>query len=199
MTNATWALEPSLVFAGIGIFKKDPVNAAVRDFEKQLTKQVARRSASISTMPALYTAYSESSAVGAPLIDSWISAFDLQLQAQFVVSRLGSEFGRPTPSAMARFGAILNTLVTDGGPTPQPTLTLDGGIEVRWRVNDAKVVAVAESDGSAYLSGVEADGHEAFDIELASNEVLSVEVVEAARAMLSAMSGGISSRVAARS
>lgn len=198
MTNVISAFSPAPILSGIEIFKKDPVAAAIRELEKQLAKQVAKMSASISTTPAYYTAYSESSAVGTLTGDVWVTAFDLQLQAQFVVSRLGAEYGRPTAQAMARFGAFLSNLVTDGGPTPQPTLTLDGGIEVRWRVNDARVIAVAEADGSAYISGTDAEGREQFDDEVPSGDALPADVIAAARAMLSAMSGGISSRVPAR-
>lgn len=134
-----------------------------------------------------YSGRSESSAVSSLGINLWAHAFDMKIAAYETLARLSGQYGAPTDVAKVAFGRILEAFVLDGGPAPQPTLTTDGGVEVRWRVNGAKLLAVAEADGACYFYGVDADGDERIDAEVAAGQIIDTSDVHEIRALLESM------------
>lgn len=101
----------------------------------------------------------------------------------------------PTEQARHAFTTMLSALVRDGGPTPQPGLTSDGGIETQWLVNGQLVSAVSCADGSTELYGVAPDGTVLFSMEQESVSPDADGVFAAARDLLAEMGQAITSRV----
>lgn len=101
----------------------------------------------------------------------------------------------PTEQARHAFTTMLSALVRDGGPTPQPGLTNDGGIETQWLADGQLVSAVSCADGSTELYGLSPDGTVLFAMEDEATTPDAEGVFSAARELLAEMGRSVISRV----
>lgn len=125
----------------------------------------------------------------------YASAVQLLQTARTTLAPFAWADNAPSEAANQTVGRFLRLFVADGGPTPQPALLVDGGVELQWRVNGNNVSAIAEDDGSAYLYARTAGGTYVADEEIPAGGAPTEEAVREVRRLLETMGREVRHRI----
>ena len=86
------------------------------------------------------------------------------------------------PELLATVDRMLSLLVRDGGPLPQVSASVAGGVEVQWLVNGELVAVIVDATGNGILWAEDNDGVELFENEGAAGSAPPVSLMRAPQA-----------------